>query len=83
MRALIILLCSFLELPLLLILPVDPGAELALAYVPIFFILTGAISALIYWLLTIILKRKLSILFYVLSFGLLTLQVIAALEMCR
>ena len=66
---------------LFLILPMNPGYELALAFVPMFFISIGLILALIYWLLSKYIKKDLGILFFIFFFGNLTWGTLLAIDM--
>lgn len=54
---------------LFLVLPMSPGYELALAYVPMFFLGLGLILAFIYWSLTKLLKRRLLLVYYLFLLG--------------
>ena len=76
-----IALTGFLIAILFHFLPMDPGYELALAYVPIFFIVVGLILAGTYWILTILTKRRLRILFYVFFIGNLMCGIILTFNM--
>ena len=70
-----------IEFPLLLLLPVPNGYELAFAMVPLFFITIGILMAIFYWAVKKIIKRDVPILFHVLFYGLVLWQVFAAMEM--
>ena len=63
------------------ILPMSPGYELALAYVPIFFLILGLVLTLLYWLLIKLTKNPHKFLFYLFLVGNLTWGLITAFEM--
>lgn len=45
-------------------LPMSPGYELALAFIPIFILALGLLISLLYWLLIILTKKKYTYVFY-------------------
>jgi len=60
----LIFLSSILVVILFQILPMSPGYELALAYVPAFFVCLGLALTIIYWTIKKIFRRKLLIVYY-------------------
>ena len=72
---------GFFIFGLFLILPINPGYELALAFVPMFFISIGLILALIYWLLKKYFKNDLRVLFFIFFFGNLISGTLLAIDM--
>ena len=63
-KSYLIFLSSVFVVILFEILPMSPGHELALAYVPLFFLCLSLILTLLYWFLKKIFKRKLLIIYY-------------------
>mgnify|MGYP006185658053 CR=1 FL=1 len=63
------------------ILPMSPGHELALAYVPAFFLGLGVILSILYWIIIKLLKRKLVWLYLLFLLGNLIWGSLMAIEM--
>jgi hypothetical protein len=59
-----IALTGLFTLLLFIVLPIDSGYELALTYVPFFFLLLGIVLAAIYWALAQLMKKQLKLLYY-------------------
>jgi hypothetical protein len=63
------------------LLPMNPGYELALAYIPLFFLILGFILTLIYWLLIKLNRNTLKFIFYLFFLGNLTWGILTAFVM--
>ena len=64
------------------LLPMNPGYELALAYIPLAFVVVAIVLAIIYWILTLKIKNQqtLKYLFIIFFTGSLFLGIITSLE---
>ncbi len=63
------------------LLPMNPGYELALAYIPLFFLILGFILTLIYWLLIKLNGNTPKFIFYLFFLGNLTWGILTAFVM--